>query len=203
MKTNIISLANKSNLKICKFVNLKMENRITLKMVICVLGGAMLMLCSACKRETIYPTHPQPNWQVVSDVDMRYSMTIVGALPEHLIADADTADLIGAFVVVHAEGSDYSEYSDNSDTLCCGLTRLTAIPIDNDNDNDNGTSSPLRAFLYITLPTGIEDDCRIILRYYATRTRYLYQSEAALPFQSDAIIGNISDPYEFPFGEPR
>lgn len=168
----------------------------------------MLMLCSACKRETIYPTHPQPNWQVVSDVDMRYSMTIVGALPEHLIADADTADLIGAFVVSHSEGADYS--SDNPDTLCCGLTRLTAIPLNSPSPSgegagggaEAGTSSPLRAFLYITLPTGIEDDCRIILRYYASRTQHLYQSEAALPFQSDAIIGNISDPYEFPFGNP-
>ncbi|MGM9811073.1 MAG: hypothetical protein ACI30J_09440 [Paludibacteraceae bacterium] len=170
-----------------------------------------LLFLSSCKHETIYPTHPQPNWQVVSDVDMRYSMTIVGALPEHLIADADTADLIGAFVVTHSEGSDYSEYSDNSDTLCCGLTRLTAIPLNSPSPSgegagggvEAGTSSSFRAFLYITLPTGVDDDCRIILRYYATRTRYLYQSEAALPFQSDAIIGNISDPYEFPFGEPQ
>lgn len=164
-----------------------------------------LLFLSSCKRETLYPTHPQPNWQVVSDVDMRYSMTIVGALPEHLIADADTADLIGAFVVGHSEGADYS--SDNPDTLCCGLTRLTAIPLNSPSPSgegagvgaEAGTSSPLRAFLYITLPTGVEDDCRIILRYYATRTQYLYQSEAALPFQSDAIIGNISDPYEFSF----
>ncbi|MGN1247659.1 MAG: hypothetical protein ACI4UO_03635 [Paludibacteraceae bacterium] len=163
------------------------------------------MLCSACKHETVYPTHPQPNWQVVSDVDMRYSMTIVGALPEHLIIDADTADLIGAFVVAKTENSN------RSDTLCCGLTRLTAIPLNSPSPSgegagggvEAGTSSPLRAFLYITLPTGVDDDCRIILRYYATRTRYLYQSEAALPFQSDAIIGNISAPYEFPFGEPQ
>ena len=172
-----------------------MANRLNLKMVICVLGGAMLMLCSACKRETVYPTHPQPNWQVVSNVDMRYSMTIVGALPEHLIADADTADLIGAFVVAKTENSN------RSDTLCCGLTRLTAIP---DGNEGNGTSSSLlRAFLYITLPTGVDDDCRIILRYYATRTQYLYQSESTVSFQSDAIIGNISDPYEFSFGVPQ
>ena len=146
-----------------------------------------LLLLSSCKRETIFPTHLQPDWQVVSDVDMRYSMTLVGALPEHLLADADTADIIAAFVVAH------------SDTLCCGLTHLT--PILGSNENNNATY--LRAFLYITLPTGVKEDCRIFFRYYATRTRYLYQAESTIPFQSDAIIGNISDPYEIAFGEPR
>ena len=146
-----------------------------------------LLLLSSCKRETIFPTHLQPDWQVVSDVDMRYSMTLVGALPEHLLADADTADIIAAFVVA------------NSDTLCCGLTHLT--PILGSNENNNATY--LRAFLYITLPTGVKEDCRIFFRYYATRTRYLYQTESTIPFQSDAIIGNISDPYEIAFGEPR
>lgn len=145
-----------------------------------------LLLLSSCKRETIFPTHPQPDWQVVSDVDMRYSMTLVGALPEHLLADADTADIIAAFVVANSE---------NSDTLCCGLTHLT--PILGSNENNNATY--LRAFLYITLPTGVKEDCRIFFRYYATRTRYLYQTESTIPFQSDAIIGNISDPYEFSF----
>ena len=146
-----------------------------------------LLLLSSCKRETIFPTHPQPDWQVVSDVDMRYSMTLVGALPEHLLADADTADIIAAFVVA------------NSDTLCCGLTHLT--PILGSNENNNATY--LRAFLYITLPTGVKEDCRIFFRYYASRTRYIYQAESTIPFQSDAIIGNISDPYEIAFGEPR
>ena len=145
-----------------------------------------LLLLSSCKRETLYPTHPQPDWQVVSDVDMRYSMTIVGALPEHLLADADTADIIAAFVV---------DNSENSDTLCCGLTHLT--PILGSNENNNATD--LRAFLYITLPTGVKEDCRISFRYYATRTRYLYQVESTIPFRSDAIIGSISDPYEFSF----
>ena len=161
-----------------------------------------LLFLSSCKRETIYPTHPQPNWQVVSDVDMRYSMTIVGALPEHLIADADTADLIAAFVVAKTENSN------RSDTLCCGLTRLTAIPqnsssLSGEGDGgETGIASLLRAFLYVTLPTGATDDCRIILRYYATRTQYLYQSDVSISFQSDAIIGNITDPYEIPFGNP-
>ena len=145
-----------------------------------------LLLLSSCKRETLFPTHPQPDWQVVSDVDMRYSMTIVGALPEHLLADADTADIIAAFVV---------DNSENSDTLCCGLIHLTPIPISNENNN----ATDLRAFLYITLPTGVKEDCCIFFRYYATRTRYLYQAESTIPFQSDAIIGNISDPYEFSF----
>lgn len=145
-----------------------------------------LLLLSSCKRETIFPTHPQPEWQVVSDVDMRYSMTLVGALPEHLLADADTADIIAAFVVANSE---------NSDTLCCGLTHLT--PITTSNENNNATY--LRAFLYITLPTGVKEDCRMFFRYYATRTCYLYQAESTIPFQSDAIIGNISDPYEFSF----
>ena len=145
-----------------------------------------LLLCS-CEPKELYPTHPQPNWQVENDVDMRYSMTIVGALPEHLLADADTADIIAAFVVAH------------SDTLCCGLTHLTPIPISNENNN----ATYLRAFLYITLPTGVKEDCCIFFRYYATRTRYLYQAESTIPFQSDAIIGNISDPYEIAFGEPR
>lgn len=149
-----------------------------------------LLLLSSCKRETLYPTHPQPDWQVVSDVDMRYSMTIVGALPEHLLADADTADIIAAFVVANSE---------NSDTLCCGLTHLTPIPTSNENNN----ATYLRAFLYITLPTGVKEDCRMFFRYYATRTCYLYQAESTIPFQSDAIIGNISDPYEIAFGEPR
>ena len=148
-----------------------------------------LLLCS-CEPKELYPTHPQPNWQVENDVDMRYSMTIVGALPEHLLADADTADIIAAFVVANSE---------NSDTLCCGLTHLT--PILGSNENNNATY--LRAFLYITLPTGVKEDCRIFFRYYATRTRYLYQAENTIPFQSDAIIGNISDPYEIAFGEPR
>ena len=148
-----------------------------------------LLLCS-CEPKELYPTHPQPNWQVENDVDMRYSMTIVGALPEHLLADADTADIIAAFVVANSE---------NSDTLCCGLTHLT--PILGSNENNNATY--LRAFLYITLPTGVKEDCRIFFRYYATRTRYLYQAESTIPFQSDAIIGNISDPYEIAFGEPR
>ena len=145
-----------------------------------------LLLLSSCKRETIFPTHPQPDWQVVSDVDMRYSMTLVGALPEHLLADADTADIIAAFVV---------DNSENSDTLCCGLIHLTPIPISNENNN----ATYLRAFLYITLPTGVKEDCRIFFRYYANRTRYLYQAESTIPFQSDAIIGNISNPYEFSF----
>ena len=140
-----------------------------------------LLLLSSCKRETLYPTHPQPDWQVV-----RYGMTGVGALREHLLADADTADIIAAFVV---------DNSENSDTLCCGLTHLT--PILGSNENNNATY--LRAFLYITLPTGVKEDCRIFFRYYATRTRYLYQAESTIPFQSDAIIGNISDPYEFSF----
>ena len=144
-----------------------------------------LLLLSSCKRETIFPTHPQPDWQVVSDVDMRYSMTLVGALPEHLLADADTADIIAAFVVANSE---------NSDTLCCGLTHLTPILGSNENN-----ATYLRAFLYITLPTGAKEDCRIFFCYYATRTRYLYQAESTIPFQSDAIIGNISDPYEFSF----
>ena len=144
-----------------------------------------LLLCS-CEPKELYPTHPQPNWQVENDVDMRYSMTIVGALPEHLLADADTADIIAAFVV---------DNSENSDTLCCGLTHLT--PILGSNENNNATY--LRAFLYITLPTGVKEDCRIFFRYYATRTRYLYQTESTIPFQSDAIIGNISEPYEFSF----
>ena len=148
-----------------------------------------LLLCS-CEPKELYPTHPQPNWQVENDVDMRYSMTIVGALPEHLLADADTADIIADFVVANSE---------NSDTLCCGLTHLT--PILGSNENNNATY--LRAFLYITLPTGVKEDCRIFFRYYATRTRYLYQAESTIPFQSDAIIGNISDPYEIAFGEPR
>ena len=142
-----------------------------------------LLLLSSCKRETLYPTHPQPDWQVVSDVDMRYSMTLVGALPEHLLADADTADIIAAFVVAH------------SDTLCCGLTHLTPIPDSNENNN----ATYLRAFLYITLPTGVKEDCRIFFRYYATRTRHLYQSDTSVSFRSDAIIGSISDPYEFSF----
>ena len=145
-----------------------------------------LLLLSSCKRETLYPTHPQPDWQVVSDVDMRYSMTLVGALPEHLLADADTADIIAAFVVANSE---------NSDTLCCGLTHLT--PILGSNENNNATY--LRAFLYITLPTGVKEDCRIFFRYYATRTRHLYQSDTSVSFRSDAIIGSISDPYEFSF----
>ena len=144
-----------------------------------------LLLCS-CEPKELYPTHPQPNWQVENDVDMRYSMTIVGALPEHLLADADTADIIAAFVVAQ---------SNHSDTLCCGLTHLTPIPDSNENNN----ATYLRAFLYITLPTGVKEDCRIFFRYYATRTRYLYQAESTIPFQSDAIIGNISDPYEFSF----
>ena len=145
-----------------------------------------LLLLSSCKHETLYPTHPLPDWQVVSDVDMRYSMTLVGALPEHLLADADTADIIAAFVVANSE---------NSDTLCCGLTHLTPIPTSNEYNN----ATYLRAFLYITLPTGVKEDCRIFFRYYANRTRYLYQAESTIPFQSDAIIGNISDPYEFSF----
>ena len=144
-----------------------------------------LLLCS-CEPKELYPTHPQPNWQVENDVDMRYSMTIVGALPEHLLADADTADIIAAFVVANSE---------NSDTLCCGLTHLT--PILGSNENNNATY--LRAFLYITLPTGVKEDCRIFFRYYATRTRYLDQVESTIPFRSDAIIGSISDPYEFSF----
>ena len=144
-----------------------------------------LLLCS-CEPKELYPTHPQPNWQVENDVDMRYSMTIVGALPEHLLADADTADIIAAFVVANSE---------NSDTLCCGLTHLT--PILGSNDTNNATD--LRAFLYITLPTGVKEDCCIFFRYYATRTRYLYQAESTIPFQSDDIIGSISDPYEFSF----
>ena len=148
-----------------------------------------LLLCS-CEPKELYPTHPQPNWQVENDVDMRYSMTIVGALPEHLLADADTADIIAAFVVANSE---------NSDTLCCGLTHLTPIL----GSNENNDTTYLRAFLYITLPTGVKEDCRIFFRYYATRTRYLYQAESTIPFQSDAIIGNISEPYEIAFGEPR
>ncbi|MGN0235471.1 MAG: hypothetical protein ACI4BD_04035 [Paludibacteraceae bacterium] len=154
-----------------------------------------LLILSSCKHETIYPTRPQPDWQVESNVDMRYSMTMVGALPEHLLADADTADLVAAFVVANPENSAHL------DTLCCGLTRLTAIPSGNAN-GETGTPTLLRAFLYITLPTGVADDCQIILRYYATRTRYLYQSDATVSFQSDAIIGNITDPYEIPFGNP-
>ena len=164
-----------------------------------------LLLCS-CEPKELYPTHPQPNWQVENDVDMRFSMTMVGALPERLIADADTADLVAAFAI---------SSSAPSDTLCCGITHLMALPVSSDaevGDSDSGISSEsidssesalLRAFLYITRPAGFGEDCRILIRYYASRTHYLYQTEVSLPFQPDATIGNISDPYVLPLGEPR
>lgn len=164
-----------------------------------------LLLCS-CEPKELYPTHPQPNWQVENDVDMRFSMTMVGALPERLIADADTADLVAAFAI---------SSSAPSDTLCCGITHLMALPVSSDaevGDSDSGISSEsidsiesalLRAFLYITRPAGFNEDCRILIRYYASRTHYLYQTEVSLPFQPDATIGNISDPYVLPLGEPR
>lgn len=150
-----------------------------------------LLLCS-CEPKELYPTHPQPNWQVENDVDMRFSMTMVGALPERLIADADTADLVAAFAI---------SSSAPSDTLCCGITHLMALPVSS--DAEVGDSALLRAFLYITRPAGFNDDCRILIRYYASRTHYLYQTEVSLPFQPDATIGNISDPYVLPLGEPR
>ena len=165
-----------------------------------------LLLCS-CEPKELYPTHPQPNWQVENDVDMRFSMTMVGALPERLIADADTADLVAAFAI---------SSSAPSDTLCCGITHLMALPVSSDaevgdsgissesiDSSDSGDSALLRAFLYITRPAGFNDDCRILIRYYASRTHYLYQTEVSLPFQPDATIGNISDPYVLPLGEPR
>ena len=162
-----------------------------------------LLLCS-CEPKELYPTHPQPNWQVENDVDMRFSMTMVGALPERLIADADTADLVAAFAI---------SSSAPSDTLCCGITHLMALPVSSDAEvgdsgissesSDSSDSALLRAFLYITRPAGFNDDCRILIRYYASRTHYLYQTEVSLPFQPDATIGNISDPYVLPLGEPR
>ena len=165
-----------------------------------------LLLCS-CEPKELYPTHPQPNWQVENDVDMRFSMTMVGALPERLIADADTADLVAAFAI---------SSSAPSDTLCCGITHLMALPVSSDaevgdsgisnesiDSSDSSDSALLRAFLYITRPAGFNDDCRILIRYYASRTHYLYQTEVSLPFQPDATIGNISDPYVLPLGEPR
>lgn len=129
----------------------------------------VVVLFSAC-RHTNDPEwqHDRPLWTVADTTDLESTMTVTGMLPASLAAQADTSDLVAAF------------YGD----ACWGVTRIQTVD-----------SQPC-FFLFVNRPHSVnsEQPVSLALRYYSTRTRYIYAAPSAFVFSVDAHLGTIASP---------
>lgn len=121
------------------------------------------------------PTHDRPTWTVADTTDLESTMTITGRLPSLLCMSADTTDLLAAF----------------ADSVCWGVTSIQKV---------NGTPY---FFLYITRPRSATHTSSVMLtlRYYCTKTRYLYVQRDTVEFVVDNHLGTISAPFVPAFTE--
>lgn len=94
-------------------------------------------------------------------------MTITGVLPTTLASTADSTDMVAAFA-----GND-----------CWGVTHIRYV-------NDQAYF-----FLFVNRPRSNADSFPLLtLRYYSTKTRYIYVEKNVCNFAVDAIEGTVEEP---------
>lgn len=126
------------------------------------------VIISACK-PTNQPDmqHDRPAWAAVDTTDLESTMTITGVLPTTLASTADSTDMVAAFA-----GND-----------CWGVTHIRYV-------NDQAYF-----FLFVNRPRSNADSFPLLtLRYYSTKTRYIYVEKNVCNFAVDAIEGTVEEP---------
>jgi hypothetical protein len=107
---------------------------------------------------------PVPDWAADDTGKYPATMTAVFALPAALGGDAGTNDKLAAFV----------------NETCRGLGVLVEV---------NNVK------LYFVLIQGLPDETnKVAIRYYNSKTSYLYESQAALTFSADGTFGTAENP---------
>ncbi len=123
---------------------------------------------SACK-PTNQPDkqYDRPAWAAVDTTDLESTMTITGVLPTTLTGTADSTDMVAAFA-----GND-----------CWGVTNIHYV-------NDQAYF-----FLFVNRPLSDANSFPLLtLRYYSTKTRYIYVEKNVCTFAVDAIEGTLEKP---------
>ncbi len=147
---------------------MKTYRKNTLHTIAMACVAALVLLCSACNSGTNMQRE-YPSWKAIDTSDLESSMTITGVIPSSLQENADTTDLVAAF----------------SGNECWGVTTLQMI---------NGTPY---FFLYINRPLSASNEVEttLTLRYYCTKTRYMYVKKDAVTFTVDGHLGTVEEPY--------
>lgn len=136
---------------------------------LCIAAVAFGAIFHACEPiEEPIAQHDRPTWAVADTTDLESTMTITGVLPAALAGNAGTADIVAAFA-----GND-----------CWGLTNIRYV-------NDQAYF-----FLFVNRPRSNADSFPLLtLRYYSTKTRYIYVEKEVCTFAVDAMIGTIDTPF--------
>ena len=135
-------------------------------------GCVVAIICMAgyaCKPRTEPDRqHERPAWAVADTTDLESTMTVTGVLPTLLADQADSTDLVAAF----------------SGNVCWGVTNIQKID-----------GRPY-FFLFVIRPRSVSsiDEC-LTLRYYATKTRFVYAEKDAFTFTTDGTLGTIESPF--------
>ena len=110
---------------------------------------------------------PTPDWHVPSDYDYSSSMTVIAQvdLTETSKLTPDDWAVDTADLLAAFAGEE-----------CIGVTK----PVNN------------LFFLYVTSPS--QDNEEILLRYYSTRLRNVFQAKTPLTFVNGDRIGSVNDP---------
>lgn len=134
--------------------------------------SVIMVLCCACRHnhtnDPEWKQHDRPLWTVADTTDLESTMTVTGVLPTSLATQADTADLVAAFC----------------NDVCWGTTAIQWV------------GKQPYFFLFINRPHSVnsEQQVDLTLRYYSTRTRYIYVAPSAFTFSIDAQLGTIASP---------
>ena len=134
-------------------------------------------LTTSCKnKQEAFPEHARPQWQAIDTSDLESSMTVTGALPDALQANADTADLVAAFC--------------NGE--CWGVTNIERYT----GTTTEESSGKAMFFLYITRPRSFSSNQQAIitLKYYCAKTKYIYVQESIFEFVVDNHFGSLDEP---------
>lgn len=141
----------------------------TLHTIAIVSVAALSVLCSSCN-SGVNMQREYPSWEAIDTSDLESSMTITGVIPSSLQENADATDLVAAF----------------SSNECWGVTNIQMVQ-----------GKPY-FFLYINRPLSASNEVEstITIRYYCTKTRYMYVQKDGVVFTVDGHIGTIEAPYE-------
>lgn len=114
--------------------------------------------------EPEYPTFVEPNWSVNNRSIYENSMTAYLVLPEALMANQSITDEMAVFC----------------SSECRGVAERVEV--------SSGK------YVWIAYVYGNVDADVLTVKYYSTRTRYMYQSEATFSFEKDGHYGSIDNP---------
>lgn len=111
-----------------------------------------------------YPTFDNPNWIVNGTSSFEYTMTVSMVLPDSLRNDEQSTDKLAIF-----SGDD-----------CRGVANRISV------SNDG--------HVWLVMVYGNTDTNVLSIKYYSSKTKYMYQSATTKTFVADGMIGTIDNP---------